>query len=59
MLAFVPGLGSRERGAIGTRLAQLSDLHVDPRVDNAYLLRSLDCVRESSPEITLFRLERA
>lgn len=41
-------------GLIGARLAQLSDLHVGPRVDDAYILRALDRVRALSPEIVVY-----
>ncbi len=39
---------------VGTRLAQLSDLHVGPRVDDAYILHAFDRARELSPEIIVY-----
>ena len=38
----------------GTRLVQLSDLHIGPRVDDAYLLRVFDRVKELAPEIVVY-----
>jgi hypothetical protein len=35
----------------GSRLAQLSDLHVGPRVDDSYLIRAFKRVKELAPEI--------
>lgn len=35
-------------------LVQLSDLHVGPRVDDAYLIRSLDRVRALRPDFVVF-----
>lgn len=35
----------------GTRLVQISDLHVGPRVDDEYLMATLDRVRDLSPDI--------
>src|ERR1700758_2986121 len=34
----------------GCTLAQLSDLHVGPKVDDAYIIESLQRVREHSPD---------
>jgi len=39
---------------VGLRLVQLSDLHIGPRVDDAYLIRSFDLVRDLSPDIVVY-----
>lgn len=49
----LPIVGLPDR-LVGARLAQLSDLHVGPRVDDAYVLRALDRARELSPEIIVY-----
>ena len=38
----------------GARLAQLSDLHIGPRVDDSYLLSVFDRARAISPEIVVY-----
>jgi uncharacterized protein len=38
----------------GRTLAQLSDLHVGPRVDDGYLLRTFDHVRALAPDIVVY-----
>jgi len=38
----------------GSRLIQISDLHIGPRVDDAYLLRAFEVVKASSPEIVVY-----
>jgi uncharacterized protein len=38
----------------GSRLVQLSDLHIGPRVDDAYLLRSFRRVTEMAPEFVVY-----
>ncbi len=38
----------------GARLAQLSDLHIGPRVDDSFLLRCFDRVRSLAPEIVVY-----
>lgn len=38
----------------GARLAQLSDLHVGPRVDDDYLVNVFQRVREASPDIIVY-----
>jgi predicted MPP superfamily phosphohydrolase len=42
------------RGLEGTRLAQLSDLHIGPQVDDSYLLGTFARVRAASPEIVVY-----
>ena len=42
------------RNLAGWRLVQLSDLHIGPRVDDAYLLRIFERVRRLAPEIVVF-----
>lgn len=44
-IAHLPG------GLNGKRLIQVSDLHVGPRVDDHYLMRALDRVRDLAPDI--------
>ena len=39
---------------IGKRLAHLSDLHIGPQVDDDYLIRSFDKVREFAPDIITY-----
>ena len=39
---------------VGKRMAQLSDLHIGPRVDDDYLLTVFDHVRSLSPEIVVY-----
>ncbi|MCL4180679.1 MAG: metallophosphoesterase [Verrucomicrobia bacterium] len=39
---------------VGLRLVQLSDLHVGPRVDDGYLLRSFQRVKEMAPEFVVY-----
>lgn len=38
----------------GVRLAQLSDLHIGPQVDDSYLLNTFARVRELTPEIVVY-----
>lgn len=38
----------------GARLVQLSDLHIGPQVDDAYLLRVFERVRSLAPEIVVY-----
>src|SRR4051812_12657104 len=38
----------------GWRLAQLSDLHIGPQVDDHYLLRNFDRVKKLSPELVVY-----
>ncbi len=38
----------------GTRLAQLSDLHIGPRVDDSYLIHTFKRVKELAPEIVVY-----
>lgn len=38
----------------GARLAQISDLHIGPQVDDAYLLETFDRVRALVPEIVVY-----
>jgi predicted MPP superfamily phosphohydrolase len=38
----------------GARLAQLSDLHIGPQVDDDYLLETFDRVRAIAPEIVVY-----
>ncbi len=38
----------------GSRLVQLSDLHIGPRVDDDYLLRSFQRVKEMAPEFVIY-----
>jgi predicted MPP superfamily phosphohydrolase len=47
----IPGL---PKDLEGWRLAQLSDLHIGPRVDDAYLARSLRRVERISPELVVY-----
>jgi hypothetical protein len=42
------------RDLVGRRLAQLSDLHIGPRVDDGYLLRCFRRVRELDPEFVVY-----
>jgi uncharacterized protein len=39
---------------VGARMAQLSDLHIGPRVDDDYLIKVFDHVRSLSPEIVVY-----
>jgi predicted MPP superfamily phosphohydrolase len=39
---------------VGCRLAQLTDLHIGRRVDDAYLIRSFELVKELSPEFVVY-----
>jgi predicted MPP superfamily phosphohydrolase len=39
---------------VGTRLAQLSDLHIGPRVDDSYLRRAFERVKDYAPEIVVY-----
>lgn len=39
---------------VGTRLAQLSDLHIGLRVDDAYLIGVFERVRDLAPEIVVY-----
>ena len=39
---------------IGLTLAQISDVHVGPRVDNAYLISVFQCVTTLNPDIVVF-----
>src|SRR3954468_22314329 len=41
-------------GLEGARLAQLSDLHIGPQVDDDYLLETFDRVRAIAPEIVVY-----
>jgi predicted MPP superfamily phosphohydrolase len=38
----------------GWRMAQLSDLHIGPQVDDGYLVRSFQRVRELAPELVVY-----
>jgi uncharacterized protein len=38
----------------GARLVQLSDLHIGPRVDDSYLIRTFESVGRLSPEIVVY-----
>ena len=38
----------------GSTLVQLSDLHIGPQVDDAYLLRAMDLVRDLKPDIVVY-----
>lgn len=38
----------------GARLAQLSDLHIGPAVDDAYLIRTFERVKALAPEIVVY-----
>jgi hypothetical protein len=38
----------------GTKVVQLSDLHIGPRVDDAYLIRTFERVKSLSPEIVVY-----
>jgi predicted MPP superfamily phosphohydrolase len=38
----------------GSRLVQLSDLHIGPRVDDAYLIRSFQRVKQMAPEFVVY-----
>src|SRR6185312_15803797 len=38
----------------GARMAQLSDLHIGPQVDDSYLLETFARVREIAPEIVVY-----
>ena len=42
-----------ERQLEGCTLAQISDLHVGPKVDDAYIIKSLDRVREHVPDFVV------
>jgi predicted MPP superfamily phosphohydrolase len=42
------------RSLEGARLAQLSDLHIGPQVDDSYLLSTFARVRAASPEIVVY-----
>jgi len=39
---------------VGSRLVQLSDLHIGSRVDDAFLLRTFQRVREIAPEFVVY-----
>ncbi len=39
---------------IGSRLAQLSDLHIGPQVDDTFLKRTFQLVKELSPEFVVY-----
>ena len=39
---------------VGWRLVQLSDLHIGPQVDDAYLMRCFERVKELSPELVVY-----
>ncbi len=39
---------------IGSRMVQLSDLHIGPQVDDAYLIRTFDRVKGLSPDIVVY-----
>lgn len=39
---------------LGSRMVQLSDLHIGRQVDDAYLIRTFDRVRALSPEIVVY-----
>ena len=41
-------------GLVGSRLAQLSDLHIGPRVDDSYLIHAFERVKELAPEIVVY-----
>src|SRR5215212_11263183 len=41
-------------GLEGARLAQLSDLHIGPQVDDDYLMETFDRVRAIAPEIVVY-----
>lgn len=47
----IAGLPDRWKGA---RLVHLSDLHIGPRVDDAYLIRAFESVRKLRPEIVVY-----
>ena len=47
-------LGQLPDSLIGARLVQLSDLHIGPQVDDAYLLGVFDRVREIAPEFVVY-----
>ena len=36
------------------RIVQLSDLHIGPRVDDSYLIRTFERVKELAPEIVVY-----
>lgn len=38
----------------GARIVQLSDLHIGPRVDDSYLIRTFSQVKELAPEIVVY-----
>ena len=38
----------------GLTLVQLSDLHIGPQVDDAYLLRAMESVRDLNPDIVVY-----
>ncbi len=38
----------------GTRLVQLSDLHIGPRVDDSYLIHTFETVRNLAPDIVVY-----
>ena len=39
---------------VGSRLVQMSDLHIGPRVEDAYLIRSFQSVTDLSPDIIVY-----
>ena len=39
---------------VGWRMVQLSDLHIGPQVDDAYLVRCFERVKELSPELVVY-----
>jgi predicted MPP superfamily phosphohydrolase len=39
---------------VGARLAQLSDLHIGPQVDDSYLVRAFKQVTDLAPEIVVY-----
>jgi predicted MPP superfamily phosphohydrolase len=47
-------LANLPSGLEGARLAQLSDLHIGPRVDDSYLLEVFDRIRAISPDIVVY-----
>jgi uncharacterized protein len=47
-------VGDLPKDLAGSRLVQLSDLHIGPRVDDAYLLRSFERVKKMAPEFVVY-----
>ena len=39
---------------VGSRLTQLSDLHIGPQVDDSYLIHAFERVKEFAPEIVVY-----